>query len=169
MTMTVPEKDAVPGVAIHLTRRDAARLDNMLEMFENALHTAFTNGVEIPCVGNLLFTASAVSSVREVIERNSSTAQVTAEHDSSYPPVSPGGSVIPGKVYIVRHEIGQLNLLTLVPRWMWSTENETRMTIAQFRSFDIPPERRDAMFVTRSRIHLLDENGKILRERFGYK
>lgn len=173
MTMAIPEQqpilDMIEGTQVSLTRRDANMLDSYLQMFETALHMAFATGAEIPFVpkDRVLYIAANTARLREAIERNSKPAHVSPETDSTIIP-EPGGAVYPDKIYTVRQEVGQMNKLAAAPKWVWITHGEIKMTGADFRQYDIPQEMEDNYTITRCRIRLISEDGKILRERFNY-
>lgn len=174
MTMTVPpESDApvvqtVPGVELSMTLSDVNRLTSILRQFESSLHMTYSQRTEIPGITNPLHMAYNVNALCEAIEKNTREVFVAAELDSGWVRPPGGGAVYPNRTYKVRREIGQYNRHLPVAKWVWTTHSEMEMTGAEFRNYDVPRQSENELFVTRCRIHLLDEDGKILRERFGY-
>ncbi len=163
------ETATTPGRQISITDTDYRRLISHLETVEMMLHNAFTNEITLPLVAKPLHTAAVFQNLRETIERNAVRADVPVTVDAETTLTYTGGPIYPDQTYRVRREIGQLDQSKLAPKWVWSTHSEVEMTGAEFLAFVIPRESHDYPVITRSRIHLLDENGKILRERFGYK
>lgn len=172
MTMTIPEQpeqtpiQMVPGTQLSLTDRDVRRLDSTLETLELALHSAFTHGVDIPLISNPLLLAATITELRAVIEANGKAITVPAVSDSTYP--RQPAVYYPTKTYTVRREIGVLHRLAIPQKWVWTIDSEVEMTGAEFHKFDIPTQIEDQFFITRCRIKLLDGNGMIVRERYGY-
>lgn len=168
--MTMTDTPAVPGVQFTLTTRDANRLDSVLSQFELMATQAFTNGTDLgELLPHPLHIAHVVAKLREAIQANSAKVDVPRAIDSDIAPEPGGGMVYPHLTYTVRHQIGQLNKLDAVQRWTWSIDSESEMTYAEFRAYDIPAQIENDLCVTRCRIQLIDKNGKILRERFGYR
>ncbi len=163
------ENATTPGREIRMTDVDYRRLLSQLETVEMMLHNAFTNEITVPLIAKPLHTAAVVQNLRETIERNAVRADVPITVDAETTLTYTGGAVYPQQTYRVRREIGQLDQSKLAPKWVWTSHSEVEMTGAEFFACTIPGERYDYPMITRSRFHLLDADGKILRERFGYK
>jgi len=171
MTMTntpQQQQDTVPGVQISMTRRDFYRLIGLLRELEMSSHMAFTQGTDIPGIVQPLYTAQVAETMRETIEANSSNIPVPARLAANVMPHPGGGIVYPNQIYTVRREIGQYDKMAPVAKWVWTVDSYTTMTGAEFRAYDIPAPTENRLTMTRCRIQLLDDRGKILRERFGY-
>lgn len=173
MTDESTQLDATPAVEITLSRHDAARLHSVLEMYTTVLHMAFTNRTELAPVAYPLIDAHNTEQLLETIRSNSRVVHVTPAQieTADLVPTPGGGHLDPTRKYTVAHQLGIWHRSTegVFPRWTWVTTHVSDMTPGEFRRFDVPQETATETEIRRHRLHLMNEHGKILRERFGYK